>query len=121
MKKLSEMRVKRIVKEEIDKFVESNTMTVKVKNLNHGTDENTDYIHQWETYMGHKATDCANLDCQNENKNPSLVGGHVIKSDGDDKSWYICPLCAKCNSDDNRDDMTIYEMDLAPYEDIKNL
>lgn len=65
MKKFSEMRIKRIVSEVIDKVVESKTWTVKVKNLNHGTDENTDYIHQWETYMGHKATDCANHDCQN--------------------------------------------------------
>lgn len=54
-------------------------------------------------------------------KNPALVGAHVIKSEGDDKSWYICPLCSKCNSDDNHDDMTVNEIDLAPYNEIKDL
>lgn len=95
--------------------------TVNVKNLNHGTDENTNYIRQWETYKGHKATQCANHDCRNEKKNPALVGAHVIKSESEDKSWYICPLCSKCNSDDNYDDMVVNEIDLAPYKEIKDL
>ena len=92
-----------------------------LKNLNHGTDENTNYIRQWETYKGYKATQCANHDCRNEKNNPALVGAHVIKSEGEDKSWYICPLCSKCNSDANHDDMMVNEIDLAPYNEIKDL
>lgn len=116
-------------KEQVEKFAEKVVnevvdrlkRTIKVKNLNHGTDANSNYIRQWEMYKGHKATQCANRGCQNENKNPALVGAHVIKSEGDDKSWYICPLCSKCNSDDNHDDMTVNEIDLAPYNEIKDL
>lgn len=37
-----------------------------------------------------------------------LVGGHVIKTSGDDKSRYIIPLCYSCNSPNND---SIYEVD----------
>ena len=45
----------------------------------------------------------------------------MIKSEGEDKSWYICLLCSKCNSDANHDDMMVNEIDLAPYNEIKDL
>ena len=114
-------QVEKFAEEVANEVVDRLKRTVYVKNLNHGTDENTNYIRQWETYKGHKATRCANYDCRNENKNPALVGAHVIKSEGEDKSWYICPLCSKCNSDDNHDDMMVNEIDLAPYNEIKDL
>lgn len=93
---------------------------VWVKNLHHGTDENTDYIDQWISIKG-PFTDCSNLDCQNDDDNPKLVGAHVIKVDSDDKKWYICPLCHKCNSDDNNDPMRVYEDRLVEYNIIKDI
>lgn len=94
---------------------------VKVKNLHHGTDESSKYIRQWEAATGRKATRCCNLLCENEEDNPKLVGAHVIKCGNDvDKNWYIVPLCHKCNSDDNDEEMEVYESNLVLYQEIKN-
>lgn len=97
--------------------VESLKRTVKVKNLHHGTDEESKYIHQWEDYKGRMADDCANLDCPNYMARKALVGAHVKKV-GNDRHWYIVPLCHVCNSDDNDDEMRVREIDLVPCTEI---
>lgn len=71
-------QVGKFAEEVANEVVDRLKRTVYVKNLNHGTDENTNFIRQWETYKGHKATQCANHDCRNEKNNPTLVGAHVI-------------------------------------------
>lgn len=96
-----------------------NRIQVKVKNLHHGTDNNSRYLERWGEIKGHKAERCANIDCDNPDPNPALVGAHVIKVEGEDKAWYICPLCHKCNSDKNEDDMSVFEHDLVPYNTLK--
>lgn len=93
---------------------------VLVKNINHGTDEDTDYIGAWEGIKG-IALGCSNLDCPNEEDNPALVGGHVKKVYSDDNSWYITPLCHKCNASNNNNPMRVYEDRLAAYNVIKDL
>ena len=120
VKKFSEMRIKRIVKEETDKVVESKERPIKMKNLHHGTDENSKYIKQWESLKGHKAEGCSNCVCKNDEKNPVLVGAHLIK-EGDkvDKNWYIVPLCHKCNSDDYDGTILVKWDDLALYKEVK--
>lgn len=94
---------------------------VTIKNLRHGTDENSKYIRQWEAYMKHKADHCINLGCTNKKAHPALVGAHVIKVDEDDKSWYIAPLCHECNSDDKKEEMQVLGCNLAPYTEIEDL
>ena len=94
--------------------------TIWVKNLKERPKDGTDYIGAWEGIKG-TASGCSNLDCENEDKNPTLVGGHVIKVDSDDKSWYITPLCHKCNSSENETPMIVYENRLIPYEVIKDI
>lgn len=42
-----------------DKVVEKVRSLVNVKNIHHGTDEETKYIRQWEEYKGRKAKGCA--------------------------------------------------------------
>ena len=93
---------------------------VLVKNIDHGTDDNTDYVGAWEGIKG-SALGCSNLDCSNEDDNPALVGGHVKKVDTDDNSWYITPLCHKCNAATNKDTMRVYEDRLVAYNVIKDI
>ncbi len=95
--------------------------TVQVKNIDHKKDTYSGYIHDWEEITGRKATRCANLDCPNDEKDPKLVGGHVIKSGSNtEDDWYIIPLCHVCNAEANTDGMEVYERDLVEYKVIKN-
>lgn len=120
---ISESDMKNLVDMVTDDVMEKLESLVKVKNLHHGTDEGSRYIRQWEVYKKKKNTHtrCANLGCKNEEKNPALVGAHVIKVDSSDNAWYICPLCHKCNDDNNDDIMTVYGSDLAPFAAVKNI
>ena len=104
-----------------DKVVEKVRSLVNVKNIHHGTDEETKYIRQWEEYKGRKAKGCANIGCVNHNAYDALEGGHVKKVGCDDDSWYRTPLCHSCNSATNDDEMTVHEDDLAPFNEIKDL
>lgn len=113
---LKEKLVKRItneVKKEISTLV-------PVKNLHHGTDEGSKYLRQWESLKGREATGCSNFVCKNNEKNPALVGAHVIKvGSKEDKNWYIVPLCHKCNSDDFDETILVRKDDLALYKEVK--
>lgn len=93
---------------------------VNVINIHHKKENGTRYLRQWEAYMGRKAKGCANLDCDNHQKCDSLVGAHV-KIEGDERTWYITPLCHVCNSDDNNDPMPVRKEDLALYMDVKDI
>lgn len=48
----------------------------------------------WEETMGRKFSYCSRNICLNE----ATVGGHVQKQDGNDRRWYIVPLCKSCNN-----------------------
>ena len=109
------------IAEKSEKETKNDDKLVKVKNLGEDPKDDTDYIHQWEKYKHRKAVKCANHDCKNPNSHPTLVGAHVIKCGDSDKAWYICPMCHKCNSDGNTDEMTVSKDDLAPYAEIKDL
>ena len=93
---------------------------VNVINIHHKKENGTRYLRQWEAYKGRKATGCANLDCDNHQKCNSLVGAHV-KIEGNENTWYITPLCHKCNSDDNNDPMPVKKEDLGPYMEVKKI
>ena len=93
---------------------------VNVINLNHGTDDNTNYIAQWEINQNRTRKGCANLNCDNHKGCDALVGGHVkIKGDEDGK-WYITPLCHSCNAQEDLE-MTVFKEDLALYTEIKDI
>lgn len=94
---------------------------VNVKNIHHGSDENSQYIHQWQKYKNKTLRGCANLNCSNHESYDSLVGAHVVIIGEEDKQWYITPLCHVCNRDENNDVMTVYRKDLAPYSKIKDI
>lgn len=70
--------------------------------------------------MEREAKGCANLNCDNHQKCDSLVGAH-LKIEGEEKTWYITPLCHSCNSDDNDDPMPVRKEVLAPYVEVKDL
>lgn len=93
---------------------------VNVKNINHGTDQNTNYINQWETYMDKTLCGCANINCKNHDSYDALVGGHVKIIGSTDNRWYITPLCHSCNGKDEFE-MAVYKEDLALLTEIKNL
>ena len=73
-------------------------MYITVKNLN-GTSDNTppngasSWLEYWEQEK-YKPTFCSNAECFEK----AEVGGHVKKVNQDDGSWYITPLCKKCNA-----------------------
>ena len=94
---------------------------VNVINIQHGTDEGTQYVHQWEQNKGRKAKGCANLNCDNHYSYDALQGAHVMIHGGKDRRWYITPLCHVCNRADNYDLMPVYREDLGLYTDIKDI
>ncbi len=87
-------------------------MLVKVKNL-HGTNDNDPPVGSWKLFWemktGRKFSICSNVLCNEE----ATDGGHVIKVDSYDRSWYIVPLCKKCNNPDNRQQFTVDSKDLV--------
>ena len=93
---------------------------VTVKNINHGTDQNTNYINQWETYTGKSLCGCANINCENHASYDALVGGHVKIMGDTDNRWYITPLCHSCNGKDEFE-MVVYKENLALLTEIKVL
>lgn len=112
-----ELLVKKIVNE-ITRFLRG---LVNVKNVHHGTDEDSKYLKSWEKITNRKAKYCANYSCKNRNASPKLVGAHVKKVWVKDNSWYIIPLCHMCNSDENNDMMLVREKDLVPYHDVAEI
>lgn len=75
---------------------------IKIKNVSGssrfdspaGYDSWLDY---WEDKSGKTAGRCSAIDCHMKGRS-NLVGAHVQKVYGTDKSWYIVPLCSGCNS-----------------------
>lgn len=83
---------------------------VKVKNI-HGTSKEryatppsgySSWIDYWKKKSGYPFPDfCACDDCLNK----AEVGAHVIKTNSDNKKWYIIPLCSRCNHKDDAFDV----------------
>lgn len=51
------------------------------------------WLEYWERHSGQSAYYCSASGCFGTD----LVGAHVQKAYGDDKRWYIVPLCKSCN------------------------
>lgn len=87
---------------------------IKVRNVEDTSNEKPfvgeDWGEWWKRCTGTEfPTECANIDCANDKKNPEIVGAHV-RIEGapcpDDEAW-ICPLCHSCNSDNNHASMSL--------------
>ncbi len=65
------------------------------------------WLDYWEKKTGIKKSICGASGCSNT----VLVGAHVQKVNSADKSWYITPLCTKCNQ---RTDEFDVHWDLVP-------
>ena len=71
---------------------------MKVTNIN-GTTQNTckcgSWLEHWKKFSGQSVpTYCPAIDCLEKPE----VGAHVQKYGSADRSWYIIPLCKKCNA-----------------------
>ncbi len=71
---------------------------MKVKNIN-GTSDNTckcgSWLKHWLNFSGQSLPSyCPEKSCTNKPE----VGAHVQKDSASDSSWYIIPLCKKCNA-----------------------
>ena len=53
------------------------------------------WLDYWEKQTGRKALKCGASDCVSY---LDLVGAHVQKANSTDKSYYITPLCRRCNN-----------------------
>ena len=62
-----------------------------VRNLHESSVGN--WIRFWEDATGLKACQCHKVGCNA----PAEDGAHVQLVNGNDKKWYIVPLCHKCN------------------------
>ena len=83
-------------------------MATKVHNLNGTSDDRvpagySSWLDYWEKNARKKAGECGCCFHKAE------VGAHVQKVDGLDKSWYIVPLCCKCNSKSSLEEFTVFE------------
>lgn len=84
----------------------------KIKNVNgssrFGSPEGYDsWLDYWESNSGKCAYRCSASDCHYCGRS-NLVGAHVQKAFGTDKSWYIVPLCKGCNN--RTDEFYVNEM-----------
>ena len=75
-------------------------MRHKVKNLN-GTSgmlpqKGSSWLEFWEMKTGLRANHCHYVGCGTTDRH-NLVGAHVKKVGVNDDSWYIVPLCNRCN------------------------
>ena len=68
------------------------------------------WLDYWEDKSGKTAWRCSATDCHIIGR-WNLVGAHVQKVYGTDKSWYIIPLCGDCN---NRTDEFYVDETLIP-------
>jgi len=71
---------------------------MRVKNIN-GTSPRTckcgSWLDHWKNYSGQSLPRlCPEKTCSNKPE----VGAHVQKDSSTDRSWYIVPLCKKCNA-----------------------
>lgn len=88
---------------------------ISVKNLHEGSPKPItkgcdSWKEYWEHETGRKFSDCSCYGCGNKAEH----GSHVIKTNSDDKKWYIVPLCAKCNNHYNEDAFKVRKIDLVP-------
>lgn len=120
MKIMKDYLKEKIVRKIVNEVKKDISTLVPVRNLHHGTDENSKYLRQWESLEGREAKGCSNYLCKNDEEKPALVGAHVIKAGRkEDKNWYIVPLCHKCNSDDFKGSILVRKADLALYKEVK--
>jgi hypothetical protein len=75
---------------------------VKVKNVNGSSrfespEGYSTWLDFWEDKCGKTAWICSAIDCHLLGRD-NLVGAHVQLVNSTDKSWYIVPLCRKCNT-----------------------
>jgi hypothetical protein len=71
---------------------------MKLNNIN-GTSANTcgcgSWLEHWKKYSGQSLPNyCPDSTCVGKPE----VGAHVQKDSSFDRSWYIVPLCTKCNA-----------------------
>lgn len=89
-------------------------MLIKVKNL-HNTSEHpkpAGYSALGKFWLD--STNHTSLGiCRCCGKKLAAVGGHVIKDDSLDRSWYITPLCSSCNSPNNNATFFVNQTDLV--------
>ncbi len=87
-------------------------MPIKVKNLN-GTSDNrvpfsySSWLDYWEKKAQRRAGKCGHCDSK------AIVGAHVQKAGNLDRSWYIVPLCYKCNCKSSSEEFVVDE-ELVP-------
>jgi hypothetical protein len=70
-------------------------MVYKVRNLQEGSRPGN-WIRYWEDATGLPAGKCHRVDCL-DNHPDATDGAHVQLVDANDRSWYIVPLCHRCN------------------------
>lgn len=101
---------------------------VKVKNLN-GTGRFTrpkndpSWIAGWKRIKGYSQNvdlSCSNILCENDESGLylTIVGAHVQLADGNDKNWYIVPLCSSCNAKSSEVEFLVNKDYLVPVNEI---
>ena len=85
-----------------------------VRNVKDTSDEKSPLQGGWAGYWKDKVwldfpKECSNIDCENDEVNPEIVGAHV-RQEGEPMTGtdaWIAPLCKKCNSAENKKSMEL--------------
>ena len=93
----------------------NNDSYVYVKNLHEGeSDPGSKGCSSWREYWEKKSkksfSQCSRKGCSSDSED----GAHVILSRGNDRSWYIVPLCKACNNPNNTEEFLVKRNDLVP-------
>lgn len=109
-------------------LVQKNLGYIPVKNLN-GTSDNLPVgFNSWLEYWSVNTNNLQlynkgiNFTCANLNCNETAVdGAHVQIVDSEDKTWYIIPLCRKCNKRPSTENFFIRNSKVLVPANINNL
>lgn len=94
--------------------IRSGAFLNSVRNVKDTSDEKSPVQGGWAGYWQDKVwldfpKECSNLECENEEENPEVVGAHV-RQEGESETGreaWIVPLCKKCNSSENKKSMEL--------------
>ena len=101
---------------------------VRVKNLTGPgrftqPENDPSWIAGWKRIKGYPQNmrlACSNIFCENDEEGIilTIVGAHVQLVDGNDKDWYIVPLCSSCNARSSKVELLVNKDYLVPVNEI---
>jgi hypothetical protein len=95
---ITETKIRKLIKDEVVRYLQEYGYCISVDNiLGTGHEDHPNYKSWLEFWCENTNTKiippCSNIECSNK----AEYGGHVLKLNGNDKTWHIIPICNSCN------------------------